>query len=191
MMNEVKTIRCKIDKSLPFDKLRERLDEQLEQNVAEGTIRLTPESDGTITVTYRNRAEADAKHVFQMVCDMVDISEAKAQSRWSAQYPPVKIEWLPNELDQVKKAKSRPEGVCTDCGHYTSAVGAINQQCGNTVGKKRCKGVYRSQMNWETCLSCNGTGKPALDDTEARRNDTHKCSSCQGTGWRAVRRTQQ
>jgi hypothetical protein len=38
MMNEVKTIRCKIDKSLPFDKLRERLDEQLEQNVAEGLL---------------------------------------------------------------------------------------------------------------------------------------------------------
>jgi hypothetical protein len=80
-MNEVKTIRCKIDKNLSFDKLVGRLDEQLEQNVADGTIRLTQDRDGTITVTYRNRAEADAKHVFQMVCDMVDISEAKAQSR--------------------------------------------------------------------------------------------------------------
>ena len=105
-MNEVKTIRCKIDKSLPFDKLRERLDEELEQNVADGTIRLTQDCDGTITVTYRNRGEADAKHVFEMVCNMVDISEAQAEGRWSAQYPPVKIEWLATN-------KPRPEGVCT------------------------------------------------------------------------------
>jgi ArsR family metal-binding transcriptional regulator len=184
MMNEVQTIRCKIDKNLPFENLCQRLDEQLEQNVAEGTIRLTPERDGTITVTYRNRAEADAKHVFKMVCDIVDISEAKAQGRWSAQYPPVKIEWL-------AASKPRPEGVCTDCGNYTFAIGAINEQCGNMVGKMRCAGVFRSNMNWETCQSCNGTGKPAADDSEALRNDTHKCSSCQGSGWQAVRRTQQ
>jgi len=94
MRNEVKTIRCKIDKNLPFEKLCQRLDEQLELNLAEGTIRLTPERDGTIGLTYRNRAEADAKHVFKMVCDMVDISEAKARRQWTSQYPPVKIEWL-------------------------------------------------------------------------------------------------
>jgi hypothetical protein len=49
IMNEVKTIRCKIDKGPSFDKLSERLDEELEQNVADGTIRLTQDRDGTIT----------------------------------------------------------------------------------------------------------------------------------------------
>ncbi len=183
MRTEVKTIRCKIDRSLPFDKLRERLDEQLEMNHADGTIRLTPDHDGTILLAYRNRDEADAKHVFQMVCNTVDIHEAQAHGRWTAQYPPVKIEWL-------AAIKPRPEGVCTDCGSYTFAIGAINQRCGNVVGKKRCNGVYRSNMNWRTCPSCNGTGKPAADDTEAIRNNTGKCSSCQGAGWQAVRRTQ-
>jgi hypothetical protein len=181
-MNEVKTIRCKIDKSLFFDKLRERLDEELEQNVADGTIKITQDRDGTITVTYRNRDEADAKHVFEMVCNMVDISEAKAAGRWSAQYPAVKIEWL-------AASKPQPEGVCTDCHQYTFAIGSINERCGNTVRGKRCEGVYRGNMNWEICPSCNGTGKPASDDHEALRNETHKCSSCQGTGWRAIKRT--
>jgi hypothetical protein len=176
MTTEAKTIRCKIDKSLPFDKLRERLDEELKMNCAEGTIRLTPGHNGTIRVSYRNRDEADAKHFFQMVCNSVDIAEAQAQSRWSAQYPPVKISWL-------AATKPRPEGFCTDCGRYTFSIGAINQPCGNTVGKRRCKGVYEGNMNWGICPSCDGTGKPVPDDTEAVRNKTGKCSSCQGSGW--------
>jgi hypothetical protein len=179
MRTETKTIRCRIDKTLPFEKLRQRLDEELEMNVASGTIQLTPEHDGTIRITYRNRD--DAQLVFQRVCNMVDISEATARGEWSAQYPPVKITWL------AATTKPRPEGVCTDCHQYTFAIRSINERCGNTVRGKRCEGVYRSNMNWEICPSCEGTGKPASDDHEALRNDTHKCSSCQGSGWRAVR----
>lgn len=152
MRAEVKTIRCRIDKNLPSDKLRDRLDEELRMNGAEGTIQLIPDHDGIIRVSYRNRDEADAKHVFQMVCNSVDIAEAQAQSRWSAQYPPVKISWL-------AATKPRPEGFCTDCGRYTFSIGAINQPCGNTVGNRRCEGVYKSNMNWGICPSCDGTGR--------------------------------
>ena len=92
MRTEIKTLRCQTHKSLPFEKLRQRLDEELEMNVAPGTIQLTPEHDGTIRVIARNRD--DAQHVFQMVCNMVNISEAQARGEWSAPYPPVKITWL-------------------------------------------------------------------------------------------------
>jgi len=181
MRTEVKTIRCRIDKNLSFDKLRERLGEELEMNKAEGTIQITPDQDGIVRVSYRNRDEADAKHVFQMVCNRVDIAEAQSQGRWSAQYPPVKISWL-------AATKPRPEGYCTDCGTYAFAINAINERCGNMVGNRRCKGVFKSNMNWETCPSCDGSGKPAKDDTEAIRNETGKCSGCQGSGWRVGRR---
>lgn len=90
---------------------------------------------------------------------------------------------LSTKSESNPASKRQPEGYCTDCGRYTFAIGAINQACGNTVGKKRCKGVYRSNMMWDTCPSCKGTGKPASDDTEALKNETHKCSSCQGSGW--------
>jgi len=181
MRTEVKTIRCKIDKSLPFDKLRERLDEQLALNHAEGTIQLTADRDGIVRLDYRNRDEADAKHVFEMVCDAVDTLKAKEQGRWTAQYAPAKIEWL------AAASKPKPEGVCTDCGTYTFSTRAINQPCGNKRGERPCRGVFRINMNWEACSSCNGTGKPATDDTEAIRNNTRKCSSCQGSGWRKVK----
>ena len=89
--------------------------------------------------------------------------------------------------ESPEASKPRPEGFCTVCGSYAFAIGAINQRCGNTIGKKRCNGVYKSNMIWEICQSCSGTGKPATDDSEALRNNTGKCSACQGSGWQVGR----
>ena len=95
---------------------------------------------------------------------------------------------MSTQSESTTANKPRPEGFCTDCDRYTFSVRAINEPCGNTVGKKRCKGVYKSNMKWDTCPSCNGTGKPTSDDTEAIRNETRKCSSCQGSGWLVAKR---
>jgi hypothetical protein len=112
-------------------------------------------------VTYRNRAEADAKHVFQMVCDMVDISEAKAQNRWSAQYPPVKIEWLaaskPHGLPSVHLCGKLPLPVlrpehCALAGLAVADAGPVGKQGGAGIPKVYGSSYGTARLNFSFSL---------------------------------------
>lgn len=73
--------------------------------------------------------------------------------------------------------KPKPFGVCTQCGHYTHSIEAVNNRCGQTLGrKKRCQGVYQSALapgDWTRCPNCNAT----------HRDGENRCSQCGDVGW--------
>ena len=67
-----------------------------------------------------------------------------------------------------------PVAVCTSCRKYTWDAEAIDQQCSERKGNKRCSGVFGSALNegdWADCSDCNGDG----------------CSICEHSGWEFVR----
>lgn len=74
----------------------------------------------------------------------------------------------------------KPVASCTVCGQVSHNPAAINQRCGNRVGRKRCRGVYGSMLapnDWAVCTMCNGTGC----------SEGKKCDPCRGEGWIAQR----
>ena len=78
--------------------------------------------------------------------------------------------------------KNPPVAVCTKCQKYSHSIELVNQQCNNTINKKRCQGVFRSAIapgDWDKCPSCNGSG----------REEGTMCLSCQGSGHIFVRKT--
>ena len=71
MGNETKTVRCSTDKPLPFDRLRQHLDAELEMNVMRGVIQIARENDYAFQLTYRNCDLATVTRIFQRICGRV------------------------------------------------------------------------------------------------------------------------
>lgn len=82
----------------------------------------------------------------------------------------------------MTEKREKPVAVCTRCGAYSRRVEVINQRCSNVYGRKRCKGVWGSALNyndWEECPTCEATG----------RESSGRCSQCDGFAWIYVRRS--
>jgi hypothetical protein len=80
----------------------------------------------------------------------------------------------------ISVVKLLPDGKCTDCGQHAPS-GFTNRPCGNTVGKKQCKGVYKSKSDWIKCTTCQGTGEIA--SAKSGTPIIVECTSCGGKGW--------
>jgi hypothetical protein len=111
MGNETKTVRCSLNKSLPLDALRRQLEEELATNNMSGVVKIIShgENDQTFKLGYQNYSLGGVKHTFQMVCDKLNISEAKKRGDWTAQYPQIEIKWVKKQdlVSQLKALRDR------------------------------------------------------------------------------------
>jgi DnaJ-class molecular chaperone len=74
----------------------------------------------------------------------------------------------------------QPVGICEVCGRHVHSLAAVNNPCGATVERRRCRGAIGSRLSegdWEGCQQCGGTG---------RTSEIH-CVACQGDGFVELR----
>jgi hypothetical protein len=133
MGNWTKSIRCSVNKCLPFAALERELETQLEMNAMSGVVKIARgENDRTFKLTSHNYGLGGVKHTFQMICDKVDSDEAKARGDWTAHYPPVETQWfevrdLTRELERLK-AQKKIDQEALDRAHARARPGTPGSQ---------------------------------------------------------------